>query len=143
MNIKIIANNLNTVLALEWYGVRIEDTKEESSGHGLLTKTAYYYSVPESSIFDTGNVELNNRIQTADGLKLLAKETLKQLLINTCKAEYGDDKEFIKDLENDFSNYFKFYAKVRKGEVGSRELGDQRIKELTESIEKASGYKEV
>ena len=68
---------------------------------------------------------------------------LKEMFINTCKAAFGDDEEFIKDLENDFSNYCKFYAKVRKGEVWSKELGDQRIKELTESIEKASGYKEV
>ena len=143
MNIDIIEKNLKTVLALEWYGVRIEDTREENSAHGLLTKTAYYYSVPESSTFDTGNVEVNNRIQTADSLKLFAKEMLKEMLINTCKAEYGDDKEFIKDLEDDFSNYFKFYAKVRKGEVWSKELGNQRIKELTESIKKASGYKEV
>lgn len=143
MNNETIAKNLRTVLALEWYGVRIEDTKEEDSAYGLLTKTAYYYSVPESSTLDTGNVEINNRIQTADGLKLFAKEMLKEMFINTCKAAFGDDEEFIKDLENDFSNYCKFYAKVRKGEVWSKELGDQRIKELTESIEKASGYKEV
>jgi len=143
MNNDTIEKNLQAVLTLEWLGVRIEETKTENDNFGFTTKTVYYYSVPESSTIEVEDIELNNRIKTSDGLKALAKETLIEVFINTCEATFPDDKEFIKDLEDDSSNYLKFYAKVRKGEVWSKELGDQRIKELTESIEKASGYKEV
>lgn len=130
-------DNFKTLLNLEWLGIRIEGTKEE----GL--KTVYYYSVPESSIIELDNKELNNRIKTSDGLKLLAKEALISALINSCKSEYPDDEEFIEDVKNNISNYCKFRAKVRKGEVWNREMGDQRVKELCEDIQRATQYSEV
>ena len=55
----------------------------------------------------------------------------------------GDDEEFINDVKENSSDYFKFYAKVRNGEVWNKELGDATIKKLTEDIKVASSYKEV
>ena len=49
MDKKWIEDNLKIVLNLEWLGVRIEDTKDAKGEFGL-PKTAYYYSVPESSV---------------------------------------------------------------------------------------------
>lgn len=143
MNYENIEKNLHTILGLEWLGIHIEDTKTEDDDFGFATKTVYYYSVPEFSIIEVDNIAVNNRIKTANGLKSLAKEALIERLINTCKSAYPDDKEFIEDIKNNTSNYFKFYAKVRKGEVWNKELGDQRIKEILEEIENAAGYKEV
>lgn len=143
MDKKQLTDNLKTILNLEWLGVRIEDTKEEKGNFGLTTKTVYYYSVPESSIIELDNQDLNIKIKTSDGLKLLAKEILTDMLINSCKEAYPDDEEFIEDIENNISEYFKFCAKVRVGEVWNKEMGDNRVKELCEDIKKAAQYKEV
>lgn len=135
---------LNTIFGLEWLGIRMEETKEERDSNWFsTTKTAYYFSVPESSTIEVENQELNIRIKTSDGLKALAKETLTEMMVGACEQEYSEDKWFIEDVKKDISSYFKFYAKVRKGEVWTKELGDNRIKELTEEIQRASGYSEV
>jgi hypothetical protein len=138
-----IKDNLQTILGLEWFGIRIEDTKEMSEPYGIATKTIYYYSVPETSTIEIEDVEVNKRIKTADGLKLIAKETLTAMLIDSCKSLYPDDEEFIEDVKNKISDYFKFYAKVRKGEVWNKEMGDNRVKELCEKIQNANEYKEI
>jgi hypothetical protein len=65
------------------------------------------------------------------------------MLIDSCKIIYPDDEEFIEDVKNNMSDYFKFYAKVRSGEVWNKEMGNSRIKELCEDIQKASGYVEI
>lgn len=140
---KQLVNNLRTILTLEWFGIRIIDTKEEVDKFGFTTKTIYYYSVPESSTIDLDDMELNNIIKTSDGLKLFAKETLINMLIDSCKNAYPDDDEFIDEIKNNTSDYFKFYAKVRKGEVWSKEMGNNRLEELHKEIQKANGYKEV
>lgn len=140
---KQFENYLNIILALEKLGICMEDTKEEKDTYGFSTKTAYYYSVPESSTIEVADAELNSMIKTADGLKKLAKENLVDIAIDVCEHEFGDDKDLIEDVKADISKYFKFYAKVRKGEVWTKELGDKRIKELTEEIQRASGYSEV
>ena len=140
---KQLKNYLNIIFCLEWLGIRMEETKEEKDSYWFSGKTAYYFSVPELSTIEVENQELNARIKTSDGLKSLAKETLTDMMIDACEQEYGEDKRFIEDVKNDISNYFKFYAKVRKGEVWTEELGDKRIKELTEEIQKASGYEEL
>lgn len=139
MDKKQLTDNFEIILTLEWLGIHIEDTKEEV-GDDFITKIVYYYSVPESSIIVWGDNELNNRIKTADGLKLLAKETLMDLILKSCKAAYPDDEEFIEGVKNNASSYFKFRAKVRKGEVWNREMGDLRVKEL---IQDAAQYNEV
>lgn len=135
-------NNLQVILGLEWLGIRIEDIKEESDNFGL-SKTIYYYSVPESSVIESDSEELNARIKTSDGLKLLAKETLIEMVIGACEAAYPDDKEFIDDIQNNISEYFKFKAKVRKGEVWNKEKGDNRVQELCGEILQGTQYSEV
>lgn len=150
-NNKQFADNLGVIFNLEWLGIRIEDVKEEKERYGFLAKTAYYFSVPESSVIELddkelielGDKELNGRIKTSDGLILLAKERLTNMLINSCREAYPDDEEFIDDVKTIVSEYFKFYAKVRTGEVWSREMGDNRIKELCKDIQQAAQYKEV
>lgn len=64
------------------------------------------------------------------------------MVIGACKAQYPDE-EFIADVKNNISEYFKFYAKVRSGETWNQEFSDSRVKELIEDLQNASGYKEV
>ena len=137
-NQELFMESFKLLLGLEKLGIRIEDTKEDvESG-----KTIYYFSVPEFSILEIENKELNNKIKTADGLKLIAKELLTEMVINACEAQYPDE-EFITDVKNNISEYFKFYAKVRNGETWNQELSDNRVKELIEDLQNASQYKEV
>lgn len=136
-------NNLQVILGLEWLGIRIEDVKEESDSLGLTEKAIYYYSVPESSTVEVDDEELNTRIKTSDGLKHLAKEILLETLIAVCRAIFPDDEEFLEYVEEDISNIFKFKAKVRIGETWTKEMGDNRVKELYGEIQQASQYSEV
>lgn len=138
-----ITENFKTVLSLEWFGIRIEDVKEEKDRFGFSNKTVYYYSVPELSTIEVADEVLNNKIKTSDGLKLLAKESLIDMLIDSCRDAFPDDKEFIEDIKNNISDYFKCYAKVRIGEVWSKDLGTKRVEELCNEIKNAIGYKEV
>jgi hypothetical protein len=138
-----IEGNLKTIFGLEWCGIRIEDTQEVSSNYGLTTKTIFYYSVPETSTIEVEDVELNKKIKTADGLKLVAKETLTAMIVDSFKSVYPDDDELIEDIITNMSDYCKFYAKVRKGEAWSKEMGDNRVKELCGEIQKANEYKEI
>lgn len=142
-SIEQFKDNFKIILKLAWLGVSIEDVKQETYNSGLTIKTTYYYSVPESSTIELDNQELNIRIKTSDGLKLLTKEILTDMLINSCKREFPDDEEFIEDVKNNISDYFKFYAKVRKGEIWNKELGDNKVKELCKDIKMASQYKEI
>jgi hypothetical protein len=127
--------NLNIILLLEWLGVRMENVKEDYED-----KTVYYYSVPESSTIEVDDTELNARIKTADGLKLVAKEALTTILVNTCRAEFSDDEEFIAEIQNHFADYFQFYAKVRYGEVWTKEYGDERLEKIKSEL---TEYQEV
>ena len=139
-----IKSNVTIILNLEYLGVRFEETKDEPGPCGLLSKTAYYFSVPETSTLDVENEELNCRIKTAHDLKYLAKETLIDMMCNSCKAEFGEDAtDFISYVKNNINDYFKFYAKVRKGEVWNKELAEQRIREIDAEIDQACGYTEV
>ena len=143
LNKEQLTDNIEEVFTLEWLGVRFEDTKEEKGSCGLYSKTAFYFSVPEASTIATEDEELNNRIQTANGLKYFAKEVLIDMMIKSFESVYGVDKEFTNDVKNNINDYFKFYAKVRVGEVWNKELGDKRIKELTDEIKEASRYREI
>jgi hypothetical protein len=142
-NKELVLDSANVILNLEYLGVHFEDVKEERSKHGFFTKMAYYYSVPESSTIEVDNEELNTRIKTADGLKRLAKDELIAMFVKVYGSELGEDKEFLDYMKNNTSDYLKFYAKVRKGEVWTKELGDQRIKELIDAVQKVSGYEVV
>lgn len=159
MNKNQIADIVTSVGMLEWLGIRMEDVKTENIGFGLIYKTAYYFSVPESSTIEINDIaefgfkvplvkELNSRIKTSNGLKLLAKEKIIDMTIDSCRTEFPDDEEFIADVKQNISEYFKFYGKVRKGEVWNKEMGEDRIKELTEAFQKInqllqSEYSEV
>lgn len=140
---KQLEQYITIILSLEKLGIRIEDTKEEKDKYGFPTKTVYYYSVPESSTIEIADEKLNPMIKTADGLKTLAKENLVDIVIDACEQEFGDDKEFIEEVKSNISQYVKFYARVRKGEVWTEELGNKRVKELIEEMHQAAGYSEV
>ena len=140
---KQIEKNLKTVLTLEWLGVHIEDTKEVTDEYGILSKTIYYFSVPETSTIEVEDKELNKKIQSSDSLISLAKEEILDMLMDSCKDVFGDDEEFLEEVKKNTSYYFKFYAKVRKGETWTKELGDAMIKKLTDEIRATSAYKEV
>ena len=143
MDKELILANARTVLNLEWLGVHFDETKEEKDSFGFLTKQAYYFSVPETSTIEVDNADLNEKIKTADGLKRLAKEAMLEVIMNTCKDEYGEDDFFLEALKSNSSNFFTFYAKVRNGEVWTKEMGDRRVKELEAAIQKASGYEVI
>ena len=138
-----IEKNLKTVLTLEWLGVHIEDTKEVTDEYGILSKTVYYLSVPETSTIEVEDMELSKKIRSSDSLISLAKEEILDMLMDSCKDVFSDDEEFLEDVKNNTSDYFKFYAKVRKGETWTKELGDAMVKKLTDEIYAMSAYKEV
>lgn len=138
-----LASNIENVFLLEYLGIRFEDTREEKDSYGFHSKTIFLFSVPESSTIELEDEELNARIKTSDALKHLAKESILDMMIESFKAQFGEDKEFLDHVKNNTSDYFKFYAKVRVGEVWTKELGDARIKELTEEIKEASKYREI
>ena len=112
-------------------------------GLGTADYRSVTINVTEASTITTEDKELNDRIQTANGLKYFAKEKLIDMMIKSFESTYGEDKEFTDDVKNNIHDYFKFYAKVRVGEVWTKELGDARIKELTEEIKEASKYREI
>lgn len=133
-----IEENLKAVLSLEYYGIHIEDTKEQD------LKILYYFSVPEKSTMEIDNA-LNDKIKTADGLIKIAKESLTQIIINSCKAEFDDeeeDEEFYNDVKNNISDYALFYAKVRKGEIWNEEMGKAAIQKVINEI-KNNSYKKL
>lgn len=138
-----IEKSLKIVLTLEWLGIHIEDTKETSDEYGIPSKTVYYFSVPETSTIEIEDKKVSERIKTSEGLISLAKEEILDMLMDSCKDVFGDDKEFLEEVKNNTSDYFKFYAKVRTGEKWTKELGDAMVKKLTDEIHAISAYKEV
>ena len=143
-NKELIKQNIYIILTLEYLGIKIESVKEDKDKRGVLSKTAYYYSVPESSTLEVKDTDFKEVIKTDDGLKRIAKETLIAMLLENCKREFGEDAdEFISDVKNNISDYFKFYAKVRRGEVWNKELAEQRVKEFVKEMEATIGYTEV
>ena len=136
MNNEQLLKNLKTTLLLEWYGIRMEESKE------IGYTTHYYISVPESSIIETEDQELNTKVKTADGLISIAKDMLVKMLLDSCQSEFDDD-EFTQDIKDNISEYLKVYAKIRKGEVWTRERGDARLKEIEAEFKQATEFKEV
>ena len=134
-NKKQIEENLKTVLTLEYMGIHIENTKEQGF------KQLYYFSVPERS---TLKVEYaKEQAETADDLIQVAKATLTEMILDSCKSEFDDeDEEFYKDVENNISDYALFFAKVRKGEVWNKEMGKAAVNKAVEPLKNLS-YKQV
>ena len=135
-NLEYIKENLRTILALEYLGVHIEDTKEKDF------KQLYYFSVPERSALQVGSAK--EQIETAKDLIDVAKTTLKKMVLDSCKSEFDDEEyeEFSKDVENNISDYVLFFAKVRQGEVWNKEMGEAAINKIIEQF-KMSSYKQV
>lgn len=134
-NIQII-KNVQTSILLEYYGIRMEETKE-------IEHTTYYYiSVPESSTIEINDQELDDKIKTADGLISIAKDFLVKMMLDSCRAVYDND-EFIQHVENNISEYVKVYAAIRKGEVWTKEMGEARIAEIEAEFQQAMEYEEV
>lgn len=140
---EIIEFNINTVFGLEYLGVHFEDTREEKDAYGFHSKTIFLFSIPESSTIELEDKELNTRIKTADELKRLTKEIIVDMMIKSFIAQFGEDKEFLDHIKDNTHDYFKFYAKVRSGETWNKELAEQRMKELNQELQEASGYREI
>lgn len=134
-NPKQIEENLKTVLTLEYMGIHIEDTKEQGF------KQLYYFSVPERSTLKVESAK--EQAETADDLIQVAKATLTEMILDSCKSEFDDeDEEFYKDVENNISDYALFFAKVRKGEVWNKEMGKAAVNKAVEPLKNLS-YKQV
>ena len=127
VNINLLKENLEIILSLEYYGIHIEDIKEQD------LKQLYFFSVPEKSTLKTND----------DNLKL-AKDVLSTANVNSCRAVFGDeeDEEFYDDVRNNISNYVSFFAKVRYGEIWNKEMGDAAIMRAIDEI-KNNTYKLV
>ena len=136
MNNAQIVKNLQTALLMEYYGIRMEETKE------IEHTTHYYISVPESSTIEVNDQELNDKIKTADGLISVAKDLLIKMLLDSCKA-VNDDDDFIQHVKDNISEYIKIYAAIRKGEVWTKEIGEARIAEIEAEFHQAMEYEEV
>ena len=133
MDKKHLEDIFHDSLTLELLGIRIEDTKKVNS-----LQSQIYFSVPERITIDLEDEERNNKIKTAEGLKLFAKEEMTRMMLSAIPEE---DQWLIEDI--DMSEYVKFYAKTRKGEVWTQEDSDKRAKEIADEIEKVNAYKEV
>lgn len=134
-NKKQIEENLKTVLTLEYMGIHIENTKEQGF------KQLYYFSVPERSTLKVESAK--EQAETADDLIQVAKATLTEMILDSCKSEFDDeDEEFYKDVENNISDYALFFAKVRKGEVWNKEMGKAAVNKAVEPLKNLS-YKQV
>ena len=126
-NKKQIEENLKTVLTLEYMGIHIENTKEQGF------KQLYYFSVPERSTLKVESAK--EQAETADDLIQVAKATLTEMILDSCKSEFDDeDEEFYKDVENNISDYALFFAKVRKGEVWNKEMGKAAVIKAVEPL---------
>ena len=134
-NSKQIEENLKTVLTLEYMGIHIENTKDQGF------KQLYYFSVPERSTLKVESAK--EQAETADDLIQVAKATLTEMILDSCKSEFDDeDEEFYKDVENNISDYALFFAKVRKGEVWNKEMGKAAVNKAVEPLKNLS-YKQV
>ena len=134
-NTKQIEENLKTVLTLEYMGIHIENTKDQGF------KQLYYFSVPERSTLKVESAK--EQAETADDLIQVAKATLTEMILDSCKSEFDDeDEEFYKDVENNISDYALFFAKVRKGEVWNKEMGKAAVNKAVEPLKNLS-YKQV
>lgn len=133
---------LEELYTLEYIGIRLEDIKVERDSLGFVTKQIVYYSVPESCLIDIDNEEFTKANKSLDDFILFAKNLLTDLILGI-NEEDNEDKDMMKDVKENLSEYFNFRVKVRKGEVWTRELGKARLEELNSQIKARTEYKEV
>ena len=109
MNEQQLFNGLKSVLAMEWYGIRAEETKE------IGYATHHYVSVPESSTIEIEDQELNEKIKTADGLKKVARDMLVKQVLDYCEAEFDDEEsDDSVYIDDDFFDCDIFYHNCLK-----------------------------
>ena len=131
-------------LQLGVYGIKIEETTQTIGALGLPDSYKIYFSIPESSIMYDENKDktFNEKIKTSDGLTEIAKKLIIELIM--C----SDRDDMISS--EDISDFVKFYVKIRKGEVWTKEqsedamkMADEQIKTAIEKLKALNGYKEV
>ena len=113
-----------TILLLEYIGVQLKAPSDNGE------HVSFYFSVPESSTMEVKH-EWNDKIKTADGLMEVAKE----LILHS----FAQDAEEFKEL----SEYFKFFVRVREGEVWTEKHGKERVEEIAAQINEHEEYTEV
>jgi len=131
-----IEKNLKRVLTLEYYGIKIEEISTIKDEFSIDSINVYWFSVPEKSLID------NLEKCTTQDLIGVAKREIREMFIDTVKnLDLNFADEFLK--EESINEYLKFYAKIRTGETWTKEMGEQRIKELNYELKELSGWKEV
>lgn len=131
MKNEYVAKQVKIIYELEALGIHIENIKEDYDT-GLLK---IYYSVPEASTLEISDKKLNKKIKTSDGLKLLAKDALMKIGIDDCENEFSDD-DFIEEVQDNISDFIRFYAKIRVGEIWNEDKRKNRIEEIKVSYDK-------
>lgn len=125
------AEYIKVILSLQYLGIQIEEPQNKN----IFDPIIYKFSVPEKSEIKIESVDYDSC--TSDGLIQIAKEALIDII---CESFEEDEKDLIEDFKNNVSDYAKFYAKVRKGEVWTKE---SVIKELEKLKDQVGGYEEV
>lgn len=131
MKNEYVAKQVKIIYELEALGIHIENIKEDYDT-GLLK---IYYSVPEASTLEISDKKLNEKIKTSDGLKLLAKDALMKIGIDDCENEFSDD-DFIEEVQDNISDFIRFYAKIRVGEIWNEDKRKNRTEEIKASFDK-------
>ena len=134
-----LEESLKVIYSLEYLGVRIEDTKESDGA------ICYLFTVPEKSIIDIKDDE-DDDTTTSKGLIKITKQSLIEMVLNMYKSLAENDpfmNEFIEEFKSYTSQYVKFYAKVRTGEIWTRKMGIERLREINNQVKEANEWKEV
>lgn len=153
---KNVENVIKTYITLEYAGIHIEDVNDSED---IFGKFNIYFSIPETNKLEIEEGDLH-KISTIDkqvleglanstaGKIIIAKEGIKELICGVFRMV--DDDPILDDIEKDFSKYFRFNMKIRKGEVWTnekaKENAEKTVKALEEAIDrikKNSDYKEV
>ena len=141
LNEEQLKKYLEVVHKLEYSGIIIEDFEVEKDFLGFPTNYIFYYSVPATIEVDDENV---NNTHTADNLIQYAKDTLLKLIASFSASDKGlKNNKFMEALMKHSLNKVKFRAKVREGEVWTKELAEAKLKKLDAELREALSYKEV
>lgn len=141
LNEEQLKKYLEVVNKLEYSGITIEDFEVEKDFLGFPTNYIFYYSVPETIEADDENA---NNTHTADNLMQYAKDTLLKLIASFSASDKGlKNNKFMEALMKYSLNKVKFRAKVREGEVWTKELAEAKLKKLDAELREALSYKEV
>ena len=122
------------VLTFEYLGAKFED---ETSFD--FTDFKIRFSVPEFLSDDFKNRPLFEKYElTSDGLMKAVKEYLLEFIYKSVSA----DSLFDFDRE-EIDSQIKFYAKVRKGETWTEEMGNAKMKAYKDKMKKVAEWTEV